>query len=289
MSKTISTTVLLKRLKETIVNGNNNMEDKPKHSLGNQISQHHTITKRDAEAIEMPKVFGWEPLEATSKKIMKLLNPSKHPIAAFMSQPLDKKRRNISVGSQTKGYPKVRRQPTQKGEVEYETMLPLGYENRQEAREPPPVQVDWPIIKSENEYVDEQLPTDEYDYQDFAQLLEKHYSSELPGLYDTRPSSNRKQTAKHHHKQAHVQRYPNLPTHKVKIPNKVRRKIKPSKRIPSHPTSRPQQVPSRLQQVPSHLQQAPSRLQQVPSRIHQNLKHPANGQSTVHVPISRMF
>ena len=227
------------------------------------------IVKRDAEALDLPKAFGWAPLETTSKQIMKLLKGRNLPMMPFNSQKLLQKRRTVAKSEK---YPKVRRQPAVEQGVEYETMLPLGYEeyeSRQESREPPPVNVDENIFTRDhafpninNQYSEDN--NDEPDYEDFAEQLKTHYLDKKQPDLNKSPTDKKTPTITHYHEQAHIQRYPNMQRQKVRVQKKVKRKI----------NTQPRPFPKR-------------RIEKAPPRLHQRLKHPANRKRPFKAPLTQ--
>ena len=241
------------------------------------------LVKREAISIDynLPKAFGWAPLESTSKQIMKLLKNKNLPLKPYSTAPLLQKR--VSVARSEK-YSKIRRQPFVEQGVEYETMLPMGYEEhtaQKEAREPPPVDNIGleSVINGNNLHFNDQifnfqtnnadedeLDYDDYendsDYEDFADLLKTHYSSKKKEKVKIDVPS-KKPTITHHHEQATIQRYPNMQRQRVR-PNNLgnqgsNRPFRPSRK------KRPPKIPA--------------------PKIHQHLKHPANHKKPPKHPI----
>ena len=257
----------MKQARNNANTANSNLSAKPK-SLKK--------VKREAISIDynLPKAFGWAPLEATSKQIMKMLK-QKALGKTYSAAPLLQKRTSVA---RSEKYSKIRRQPFVEQGVEYETMLPLGYEKHEaqkEARGPAPplednigleslmnnnLQFNDKIFNFQNAYanVQELEDEDDYesdsDYEDFADLLKTHYSSKKSEKAK-KPVPSKKPTITHHTpQQATIQRYPNMKRHRVR-PNKI------GNRGPSRPFR-----PSRKKRPPT-----------IPApKIHQNLNHPAN-------------
>ena len=254
--------------------------DIPNHSR----PKSRKLTKREAISIDynLPKAFGWAPLETTSKQIMKLLKSKNLPLKPYSTPPLLQKRTSVA---RSEKYTKIRRQPFVEQGVEFETMLPLGYEAheaKKEAREPPPVDniglesimnnndlnINDKIYNFQTNYADgEELDGDDYendsDYEDFADLLKTHYSSKKKEKVKIDVPST-KPIVTHHHEQATIQRYPNMQRHRVR-PNKA------GNRGPSRPFR-----PSRKKRPPKILSPI----------IHQHLQHPANQKAPPRQPIS---
>lgn len=269
--KIITKSLLINKFNNKLTSGNNILKNRNRHDspINRPISR--KIVKRDVRrdgirdvSIDLPKVFGWEPLESTSMQIMKMLQNKKLPVMPYNAEKLLQKRRTVAKSDK---YPKIRRQPVVEQGVEYETMLPLGYEEYealQEAREPPPVDVDNTNSNYDGIFASLNKDTNEYDsdvdYEDFAEQLMSHYSSTTPERVE-KPTDNKKPEVTHHHEQAHIQRYPNM--HRQRVRPQKKRKRRPNKPFLSSPKRRPEKPPS---------------------RFHQRLKHPANHKSPLRQP-----
>ena len=250
----------------------------------------HRVVKRESEPLDLPTAFGWEPLESTSKQIMKLLKDKNLPMIPYKAQRLLQKRTTVET---SKRYPKVRRQPKINQGVEYETMLPMGYRGYDavpaESRAPPQIEVNAAILERnmnfpswENQFSDEDDEDyTEYDYEDFAEELKKHYSSKKQRLTKD-PAVTQRPIVTHHHEQAHIQRYPDMQRQKIRQeftdkPRPISPHRPPPKRRP-----RPPKTPARLHQRLTHPANRRSSLQQPQAPKHvQRLNHPANRKSSV--------